>query len=110
MTAILSNLGCVKDYTPPSPIYSQLIDWKKNAMPQVFNANSFWKTCFINNFHEIPSKHSFHMRHNDFLVHTSTKDWVMKIMSTQLMPPAMGIILCYVAITNLKFYSLTVSW
>ena len=39
-----------------------------------------------------------------FLVHTSTKDWLMKIMSTQLMPPTMGIILCYVAITNLQFY------
>ena len=34
-------------------------------MPQVFNANSFWKNCFINNFHEIPSNHSFHMCHNE---------------------------------------------
>ena len=66
MTAILSSLGCVKDYTPPSPIYFQLIDYNKNAMPQVFNANSFWKTCFINNFHEIPSNHSFDMCHNEF--------------------------------------------
>ena len=60
MTAILSSLGCVKDY-----IYFQLIDYNKNAMPQVFNANSFWKTCFINNFHEIPSNHSFDMCHNE---------------------------------------------
>ena len=29
MTAILSSLGCVKDYTPPSPIYFQLIDFNK---------------------------------------------------------------------------------
>ena len=34
-------------------------------MPQVFNANSFWKTCFISNFHEIPSYRSFHMCHNE---------------------------------------------
>ena len=44
-------------------------------MPQVFNANSLWKTCFINNFHEIPSNHSFHMCHNELiLIHTNTKD------------------------------------
>ena len=64
MTAILSSLGCVKDYTTPSPIYFQLIDYNKNAMSQVFNATSFWKSCFIH-FHEIPSNHSFHMCHNE---------------------------------------------
>ena len=34
-------------------------------MPQVFNANSFKKNCFDNNFHEIPSNHSFHMCHDE---------------------------------------------
>ena len=51
MTAIFSNLGRVKDNTPTQPnIFS--INWlQKSAMPQAFNATSFWKTCFINNFH-----------------------------------------------------------
>ena len=35
-------------------------------MPQVFNANSIWKTCFIH-FHEIPSNYSFHMCHNELI-------------------------------------------
>ena len=74
-------------------------------MPQVFNANSFWKTCFINNFHEIPSNRSFHMCHNALnfssYKYQGSGD---EIMSTQLMPPAMGRIQCYVAITSLKFY------
>ena len=105
MTAILSSLGYVKDHTPPSPIYFQLIDYNKNNMPHVFSANSFWKAGLINNFHEIPSNHSYHMCHNELnLVPTSTKDCLMKIMSTQLMPTIMGRILCYVAITSLKFY------
>ena len=65
MAAILSSLNCVKDYAPPSPIYFQLIDCNKNAMTQVFNANSFWKNSFINNFLEILSYHSFHMCHNE---------------------------------------------
>ena len=34
-------------------------------MPQVYNANSLWKTCFMKNFHEIPSNNSFHMCHNE---------------------------------------------
>ena len=45
MTAILFSLGCVKDYTLTQPnIFS--IDYNKNAMPQVFNANSFKKKLF----------------------------------------------------------------
>ena len=31
-----------KTLPPPSPVYFQLIDYNNNAMPQVFNANSFW--------------------------------------------------------------------
>ena len=63
MAAILSSLGCLKDYNPTSSIYFQLNDYNENAMPQVFNANSCW-SGFINNFHENLSKHSFHMCHN----------------------------------------------
>ena len=65
LSTIFPSLGCVKDYTPTQPNIFQLIDYKKDAMPQVFNATSFWKTCFINNFHEIPSNHSFHTCHNE---------------------------------------------
>ena len=73
-------------------------------MPQVFNANSFKKNCFDNNFHEIPSNHSFHMCHDELNFSSYKYQGLGEIMSTQLMPPAMGKILCYVAITSLKFY------
>ena len=64
MNAIFLAYAVWKTIPPLSPISFHLTDYKKNAMPQVFNATSFWKTCFINNFHEIPCNHSIHTCHN----------------------------------------------
>ena len=70
-------------------------------MPQVFNTNSFWKTCFINNFHEIPSNHSFPMCHNE-LIFSSYKYQGLGDENNE--HTAMGRIIFYVALINLKCY------